>query len=73
MKQMDSREFKVPPKERIKKLDEIEKILIQEKEQEFLNEIANTVLNFFASTGEKDITVLEQQINEIKNKYGKSQ
>jgi len=73
MKQMDSREFKVPPKERIKKLDEIEKILIQEKEQEFLNEISNTVLNFFASAGEKDITVLEQQINEIKKKYGKSQ
>jgi hypothetical protein len=73
MKQMDSREFKVPTKERIQKLDEIERILIQEKEQEFLNEIANTVLNFFASAGEKDIKVLEQQINEIKKKYGKSQ
>jgi len=40
--------------------------------QDFLNEIANTVLNFFASAGEKDITVLEQQINEIKKKYSKS-
>jgi len=44
---MDSREFKVPTKERIQKLDDIERILMQEKEQEFLNEIANTVLNFF--------------------------
>jgi len=33
MKQMNSGEFKVPLKERIKKLDEIEKILMQEKEQ----------------------------------------
>jgi len=32
MKQMDSGEFNVPLKERIKKLDEIEKILMQEKE-----------------------------------------
>jgi len=58
-------------RERIRKLQELEKRIKQEQEQKFISEIANTVLNFFAETGEKDCTVLEQQINSIKQKFGR--
>jgi len=58
-------------RERIKKLQTLEKKVKQEQEQKFINEIANAVLNFFASAGEKDYTVLEQQINSIKQKFGR--
>ena len=58
-------------RERIRKLQELEKRIKQEQEQKFINEIAKTVLNFFAETGEKDYTVLEQQINSIKQKFNR--
>jgi hypothetical protein len=58
-------------RERIKKLQALEKKVKQEQEQKFINEIANTVLNFFANDSEKDCTVLEQQINSIKQKFNR--
>jgi len=56
-------------RERIKKLQDLERKVKQEQEQKFINEIANTVLNFFTSANEKDCTVLEQQINSIKQRF----